>query len=362
MSRIVVIEDNPVISTIYQKKFQMEGFEVLVANDGEVGLNLVIEQSPDLVVLDLILPKKNGIEILRGLKSNSETTNIPVIVLSNASTTELARDAEDLGVSCVLNKNHTRPNDVITTARDLLTNSCRKFDPERYIKGFDLDTELRVDLQKACVRNGIDTLEQLKATITNLDAAEENSKPLYECYARIHSLASTTSLAGFSEISQICRLFEAHLKDLYTNPENMESCRGTLIEATDTLLGIFELPDFKPKASLILCVGTFDKTLNELGESVRVMRLDQTEVALSLLSANRVDLVILSPGIDDSILSKMVLEIHSKEANQKTPILYSASSVLPEAHKVSLHSELLLKTSILLVKEQIEPLSAQRAL
>jgi len=80
--KILMIEDNPFLRKIYRNKFTSIGFEFIEATNGEEGLNKVISEKPDLVLLDLILPRKNGLDVLIEMKKNKETKNIPVIILS----------------------------------------------------------------------------------------------------------------------------------------------------------------------------------------------------------------------------------------------------------------------------------------
>lgn len=80
MKRIVIIEDHPVLISIYRNKFIAEGFQVEIATDGESGLALINRIKPDLVVLDLAMPKLNGIELLKMLRVNPLFETLPVII------------------------------------------------------------------------------------------------------------------------------------------------------------------------------------------------------------------------------------------------------------------------------------------
>lgn len=80
--KILMIEDNPFLRKIYRNKLTKADFEFIEATNGEEGLNKVLSEKPDLVLLDLILPRKNGLDVLIEMKRNKETKNIPVIILS----------------------------------------------------------------------------------------------------------------------------------------------------------------------------------------------------------------------------------------------------------------------------------------
>ena len=79
---ILVVEDEDALSTLLQYNLEKEGYEVVVAADGEEALTLVSEKLPDLVVLDWMLPKVSGIEVCRRLRQRSESRNVPIIMLT----------------------------------------------------------------------------------------------------------------------------------------------------------------------------------------------------------------------------------------------------------------------------------------
>ena len=81
--KILMIEEDNFLRKIYRDKLSRLGFEFLEATNGEEGLNKIIAEKPDIVLLDLMLPKKNGFDVLIDMKSNKNTENIPVIILSN---------------------------------------------------------------------------------------------------------------------------------------------------------------------------------------------------------------------------------------------------------------------------------------
>ena len=81
-ARVLVVDDDPVIQKLLKVNFEMEGYEVLSAADGAEGLDQVASGHPDVIILDVMMPKMNGLEVLAALKADSGTENIPVILLS----------------------------------------------------------------------------------------------------------------------------------------------------------------------------------------------------------------------------------------------------------------------------------------
>jgi CheY-like chemotaxis protein len=117
MKTIVIIEDHPVLISIYRNKFVAEGFQVEIASDGESGLELINRIKPNLVVLDLALPKVNGIEVLKRLRANPLFRALPIIVFSDSA---WQKQAWKEGATMVLSKSGHTPSEVVESVRNLL--------------------------------------------------------------------------------------------------------------------------------------------------------------------------------------------------------------------------------------------------
>ena len=83
MTKIVIIEDDPVISQMYRMKFEADGFDVQLANNGKKGVALVEHFSPDIILLDLQMPEMSGDEALAAIRKQTWGKDIPVIILTN---------------------------------------------------------------------------------------------------------------------------------------------------------------------------------------------------------------------------------------------------------------------------------------
>lgn len=99
--KIALIEDDQSISEMYRMKLELGGYEVLTAKDGKEAVELVKKENPDLVFLDILLPKKDGFEVLKELKNSTDEKikSTPVIMLSNLSNKEDVKEAKKLGAS-----------------------------------------------------------------------------------------------------------------------------------------------------------------------------------------------------------------------------------------------------------------------
>jgi len=104
MKKILFIEDETALQKTLGEVLKQEKYEILAAFNGEDGLVLAKEQKPDLILLDLILPKIDGFEVLRQLKKDPETEDIPVIVLTNLEASENIGQVIELGATTYLVK------------------------------------------------------------------------------------------------------------------------------------------------------------------------------------------------------------------------------------------------------------------
>jgi len=120
MKKILIVEDEKVLSEMYRFKFAKEGYEVFSAMDVEEGLALAKSEKPDLIILDILLPKENGIVLLEKRKDIKEILDIPVIVLSNFDDNESKTKAFSLGAKDYLIKSNFDPQEILTKINSYL--------------------------------------------------------------------------------------------------------------------------------------------------------------------------------------------------------------------------------------------------
>ncbi|MBI1755395.1 response regulator [Candidatus Azambacteria bacterium] len=123
--KILIVEDDTMLNKIYQTKLGILGYQVAAAFDGEEGLKKMESEVPHLVMLDLMLPKKSGFEVLEGAKGNLKTARIPVIILSNLGQESDMKHAMELGAADFLVKSNIKLEAVIQKVEGVL----RKFYP-----------------------------------------------------------------------------------------------------------------------------------------------------------------------------------------------------------------------------------------
>lgn len=118
---ILLIEDDQMISTMYQTKFSMEGHAIETAADGAEGLEKAKQLKPDVVLLDIILPKLDGFSVLKELKADPTTKDIPVILLTNLGQDDDVKKGKDLGADDYFIKSNHTPAEIVEKVKALLT-------------------------------------------------------------------------------------------------------------------------------------------------------------------------------------------------------------------------------------------------
>lgn len=121
MQKILFIEDESALqSAIAEALGEKEGYQIVQAMDGEMGLRLAKEEKPDLILLDLILPKKDGFWVLEELRQNPATKDLPVVVLSNLDSTEDIERVMSLGAKMYLVKTEYQLSEIARKIKDVL--------------------------------------------------------------------------------------------------------------------------------------------------------------------------------------------------------------------------------------------------
>ena len=117
---VLLIEDDQFLSDIYKTKFEMEGFKITLADSGETGLAAVKKKRPDIILLEILMPKMDGFEVLKNLKEKSTTKNIPVILLTNLGQKDDVDKGLAMGASDYLIKAHFKPSETVDKVKKIL--------------------------------------------------------------------------------------------------------------------------------------------------------------------------------------------------------------------------------------------------
>jgi DNA-binding response OmpR family regulator len=120
MTKIAIIEDDSTINNMYRMKFEADGFEVEVADNGKTGVAMVQSFMPDLILLDLQMPEMTGDEALAKIRSQPWGSRIPVIILTNTGLEESPKTLKDLNIHSYIVKAELTPSQVVAKAKQAL--------------------------------------------------------------------------------------------------------------------------------------------------------------------------------------------------------------------------------------------------
>jgi len=269
MKKVLIIEDDQIVANIYRNRLSVEGYNVEIALDGEAGRDLIRSFRPDAIVLDLMLPKVTGVELIRQIRAEPEFEEVPVIVFSNTYLTNMVQEAWKAGATKCLSKANCTPRHVLEVLGSVLgkngdqTASARIPPPVRpsrpvppeppapapalqveVSEPFDSDAEFQADLRRSFLEGlprTLGTLRTLLQGIVKADGEATRLKQIHEMYRRIHALTGNAGIAGMFVISQMADAFEALLKELHDKPRNINaSTLRTVALAVDFLGVLFD--------------------------------------------------------------------------------------------------------------------------
>lgn len=129
-AKILIIEDDPLMLRMYQKIFTFQKYDVEVAADGEEGLAKVAETKPTIILLDVMMPKLNGLQVLERLKSDPETKKIPVIMLTNLAGQQDAETALSKGAVKYIVKSEHEPKEIADMVDGIIAGYTRDDIPQ----------------------------------------------------------------------------------------------------------------------------------------------------------------------------------------------------------------------------------------
>jgi DNA-binding response OmpR family regulator len=346
MKKVLIIEDEQIITNIYRNKLTVEGYQVETAPDGETGLELVRTFHPDAIVLDLMLPKMSGVEVIKQIRSESEFSKLPIIVFSNIYLNNMIQDAWRAGATKCLSKTGCSPREFIDMVRQTVGDSGavprtgsgdtkfrQKSKPETLAGA--ADSEFQTDLRKSFIDSLPLTLATLRAELKNLTKADRQTDQLQQIqqlYRRMRALTGNAGIVNLVQIAQMSAAIEALLKQLYEKPDTINtSTRRTIVGAVDFLGFLFEhgtAPDKQelPAAS-ILVVDDEPISRRAIIYALEKAYLQSVEIgdpqaALDMLAVKNFDLVFLDVNMPGMTGFELCTKLRALPAHKKTPVVF----------------------------------------
>ena len=124
--QVLIVEDDAFLINIYSTKFEGEGYKVFVADNGEVGLEQAFKEKPDIILLDILMPKLNGFGFLEKIKAREEFSAIPIILLTNLNQNKDIEKGLSMGADDYLVKAHFMPSEIVEKVDNLLRKKGKK--------------------------------------------------------------------------------------------------------------------------------------------------------------------------------------------------------------------------------------------
>lgn len=368
MRRILLVEDDVLIARIYRRKLEDAGFHVLVAEDGVAAIKLVQEFKPDLVVLDLIIPKLSGSDVLKFIRQHQELKAVPVVVFSNAFMTKSWEQIAILGVQETLLKSAASPPQLIEVISRILERSSAPAPkpgsvvetgsaPEKTARPVGApqasppatpeSRPLRRSESAAEFRSRLrrDFFEQIPAISKSFQVlcreflespdSQVQLRRLGDLQRKIGFLTHMTSMAGCYRIAQLSSAFEALLFELQFKPAAITNSASQTISSTSELLaGCLARADQPDEQCLsptmVLVVDDDAVSSRALVLTLARANLTATTVAdpfqaLEKLRQNSYDVALLDinlPGISGITLCQ---EMRKLPRHAKTPVIFVTS-------------------------------------
>jgi CheY-like chemotaxis protein len=350
MKKILIIEDNQIVANVYRNKLAVEGYQVEIALDGETGLSVMRTLQPDMIVLDLMLPKMSGVDVIKQIRSEADFAKLPVVVFSNTYLTNLIQDAWKAGATKCLSKASCSPKEVLDLVRHTIGESGAMPSSKSSVEGthekkilpapaladtVEADTVFQVNLQKSFTESLSATLATLRSALQALIKADGEAmqlKQIYELHRRIHALTGNAGIAGLTIIAKMSDSIEALLKELYEKPKNInQSTLRTVANAIDFLGFLFDRGVARDKQAFpavnILVVDDEAISRRAVVYALDKAQLHSTNVedpneALKLLTDNTYDLIFLDVDMPGMNGYELCSKLRAMPMHKKTPVVF----------------------------------------
>jgi DNA-binding response OmpR family regulator len=394
---ILFVENDPVSQTMYQKRLEREGFHLECAPDGQAALDILSERAPDLVLLDLMLPKVSGADVLKFMHADPRLTTVPVIIFSNAPMTEVPPDSPlGRGAKRLLKSDCTFPK-LLQTIQETLaaapefvvveagrTSSAQSNGDgkgARFNVPASPDSEIKLSKQRAeFLKEALAIMPKIREHSMGYIKAPESEASqahLSGLHQRVHLLNTGAIQADCARVVLLTTAFDALLTGIKEKPTTASaSVLQTIAQGVDCLDGLLKNTDgysIGPRFQARVLVVDDETVCNHVNvTSLKRANFDAVGVkdpaaALNLLETTQFDLIVLDVNMPGMTGFDVCEKLRRLPHCQKTPVLFVTAfsnfdnrkqSVLSGGNdfvsKPVSPSELVLKVSINLIKARVE--------
>ena len=387
---ILLVEDEPIAQTLYRNRLQREGFRISFAEDGEVALNALSKEKPDLVVLDLMLPKVNGPEVLKHIRTQERLKTTPVLIISNAYMSELSQKAMESGATRGMLKTECTPGRLVETVRDMLgfrsafDVTDKPVTDDKQAEEFAAAAEAAMADEQNLKVTREEFIQKAPGEVTKiresclayvkLAGMPAGEQPLNTLYKQVRFLATRAGLSGCVRIALLASAFEALLFEAVFKPgKATPSVAQTFAQAVDCLERLCQTnpgtTEVIPKAKILVVDDDAVCNLAMVGALKRAhfepVSVDDPQKAIEMAQTGKYDVVFLDINMPVLNGFQVCERLRGMPEYRETPVIFitgfgdfqnRARSILSGGNdlipKPISPVELVLKTTIRLLQPQ----------
>jgi DNA-binding response OmpR family regulator len=354
MKKMLIIEDDQIVGHIYLRKFQAEGFQVELVADGEEGIASTLKSRPDVVILDLMLPRINGVEVLKRLRAEPTTRELPVVVLSNAYMSSLVQEAWKAGANYCMIKANCTPRQLLDIVNKTMgvapvakptpepapvatanSTPAAISAPARNSTPAQDDAAFQSELRQTFLASAPADIAQMRALLQTFIKTEGDVArlpKLFSLYRKVHSLTSNSAVAAVVGVAKMSSALEALLKELYEKPKNLNaSTLRTLAHTIDFLSVLLEHsgaqePENLPPPNIMV---VDDEAISRRAviyalekAHLKCVSVEDPTVALNMLAENQFNLIFLDVDMPGMNGFELCTKLRALPAHAKTPVVF----------------------------------------
>jgi CheY-like chemotaxis protein len=336
MKKILLVDDDALVLELYRKKLATGGFEVRTANDGLDAIKLLGNYEPDFVVLDLMMPKLSGVDVIKYMRGKPALAKIPVAVLTNSFMSDQARAVNSLGVNHAIVKGDCTPAKMLELANQVFSGESS---PAPSATATPVDTSVtKDDGRENFLKNAAAEFTDLRAVSLEFaqdPAAAGRTGNLAELCRHVHHMAGAASAARCHHVALMSGALEALLFELVEKPQFINPSTARTISTSVEFLGLLvenarngrRMENFSAEVLVV----DDDPLANRIAlAALSRARLTARSVenplaALELLAKQPFDLVLLDVEMPHMSGFEVCRNLRQLPGYETTPVIYVTS-------------------------------------
>ncbi|MBI3879767.1 MAG: response regulator [Verrucomicrobia bacterium] len=349
MKKLLIIEDDPIVANLYRGVFEKNGFKVETCASGQDGFFKIHEHHPDIVLLDLMLPVINGVEILKKIRAQKSFEKLPIVVFTNAYLPDMVQDALKAGAQQVFNKATVNPRELVEAISNVIAAGVQPR-PDDAGKPGSTPAPAPVSSQTSFIQKLpigkddprtfpevapelVNNLRQSLQSLVKTDDETTRVNQLDDIYRRVHGLTGAAAVAGLRSLAQLSSALEALLKELHDKPKSINSSTLRTLANSMDFLGAMATADntpvdVKPVSVLVVDDEFISRKALVLAlerAGLRPISVPDAHLANALIHDNQFDLVILDVDMPELNGYDLCAKIRALPNYRATPVIFVTS-------------------------------------